>query len=116
MKTRFGLSLLLFGLTALVVSSCQKESSTKDHSTETSIHSEDQNRFSGEVDAAANDVVLTLDATAGFSGRDDGWGDLRLSDLECERSVRCWRRGCCRAWTDEWWVGNVWGARLTEWA
>ena len=82
MKTRFGLSLLLFGLTALVVSSCQKESSTKDHSTETSIHSEDQNRFSGEVDAAANDVVLTLDATAGFSGRGE-----EVQSLICDATV-----------------------------
>lgn len=55
---------------AFLFTSCQKDSSdSPDYTTETSTHSDDQNRFSNEVDAAANDVVLTLDGTSGFAGR-----------------------------------------------
>lgn len=82
MKARFGTYLLIIGLATFMLVSCQKESSTKDYSTESSTHSEDQNRFSGEVDAAANDVVLTLDATAGFSGRGE-----QVQSLICDATI-----------------------------
>lgn len=82
MKTRF-LSLVTISTGILfLLGSCQKESSSKDYSSETSTHADDQNRFSGEVDAAANDVVLTLDATAGFSGRGES-----IQSLICDATI-----------------------------
>lgn len=69
----------LLSLTALVLSlsllftACQKEkgSDETDYTAESSTHSDDQNRFSNEVDAVANDVNTQLEVTSGFSGRPD---------------------------------------------
>lgn len=80
-------TLLSFVLTVLAVSlvfsSCKKErGSSEDFTTETSTHSDDQSRFSAEVDAVANDANLLLESSASFSGRP---GDL--NGLICDASV-----------------------------
>lgn len=82
MKARILSFLILSAGFLFLLSSCQKDTSGKDYSGETSTHADDQNRFSGEVDAAANDVVLTLDATAGFSGRGES-----IQSLICDASI-----------------------------
>ena len=82
MKTRFSLYALIMATIVFAFSSCQKDTESADYSAETTAHSDDQNRFSGEVDAAANDVVLTLDATAGFAGRGQD-----IQSLICDATV-----------------------------
>jgi hypothetical protein len=82
MKTRFSVYSLLLATIVFAFSSCQKDTESADYSAETAAHSDDQNRFSGEVDAAANDVVYTLDVTSGFAGRGQ-----EVQSLICDATV-----------------------------
>lgn len=66
--------LLSFAVAILSVSvlftACQKDADTpSDNSAETTTHSDDQSRFSNEIDAAGTDVNASLEATSGFTGR-----------------------------------------------
>lgn len=82
MKTRIALFAALVCSTVFIFTSCQKDTSTNDNSTETATHADDQNRFSGEVDAAANDANLLLEATLGFGNRG---GDIQ--SLICDATI-----------------------------
>ncbi|HEV7780933.1 MAG TPA: hypothetical protein VGO58_06685, partial [Chitinophagaceae bacterium] len=54
-------------LLAFVLSSCQKDKTTAyDYMTETTTHSDDQSRFSGEMDGVANDANAAIEITSGF--------------------------------------------------
>lgn len=85
MKARifsFAAILLTF---SLLFTACQKNASSNtdtDYSNESKVHTDDQSRFSGEVDAVANDVVGTLDITPGFSGRGE-----QVQTLICNATV-----------------------------
>lgn len=85
MKTR----ILSFAITAfslsLLFTACKKEASnagTTDFTAETSTHSDDQSRFSGEVDAVANDANVILETTAGFTNKP---GDV--NSLICDADI-----------------------------
>jgi len=55
-----------------IFTGCKKETgSSDDNSAEVSTHSDDQARFSSEVDAVANDADGALESSASFSGRLD---------------------------------------------
>lgn len=82
MKTRIAFFAALVCSTFFIFTSCQKDTSTNDNSTETATHADDQNRFSGEVDAAANDANLLLEATLGFGNRG---GDIQ--SLICDATI-----------------------------
>lgn len=83
MKARFLSYVTVFASALFLLTSCQKDSSSNtDYTTESSTHADDQNRFSGEVDAAANDVVATLDITAGFAARGQD-----VQSLICDATV-----------------------------
>lgn len=82
MKTRIALFAALVCSTVFIFTSCQKDTSTHDTNTETATHADDQNRFSGEVDAAANDANLLLEATLGFGNRG---GDIQ--SLICDATI-----------------------------
>ncbi len=83
MKPRILSLTALFFAFVLVFMSCKKESSiSQDYSAETSTHSDDQSRFSNEVDAVANDANLALEVTPAFSGRP---GELQT--LICDADV-----------------------------
>jgi hypothetical protein len=70
MKARLLTYAAIFCAASILVVSCKKNNDDdKDYSTESTTHSDDQNRFSGEMDAAANDINTTLETTAGFAGR-----------------------------------------------
>jgi hypothetical protein len=73
MKSRILTYAAIICAASLLFVSCKKnnDDDDKDYSTESSTHSDDQNRFAGELDVAANDIVLTLDNAAGFSGRSE---------------------------------------------
>lgn len=71
MKARIlSLPVLILAL-AVSFTSCQKDNTPEDtdYTAQSSAHSDDQSRFSNEVDAVANDANSVLDVTAGFSGR-----------------------------------------------
>ncbi len=70
MKARIlSLAAIIFSF-SLIFTACQKSASTDtDYTNESSVHSDDQSRFSAEVDAVANDADAALDVTPGFSGR-----------------------------------------------
>ena len=72
MKTRILLLATVIFSSSISFTSCKKEKGSTletDYTTETSVHSDDQSRFSGETDAVANDADLVLEATSGFAGR-----------------------------------------------
>ena len=84
MKTRIlSLAVIAFSLT-LSVTSCKKESSSADvdYTDESTVHSDDQARFSSESDAVANDADLMLEATSGFTGRTED-----VQSLICDATV-----------------------------
>ncbi len=70
MKARIlSLAAAIFSL-SLIFTACQKDTANDtDYTTESSVHSDDQSRFSNEVDAVANDADATLETTSGFNGR-----------------------------------------------
>lgn len=84
MKARILSAIAAACMAAFIFTACQKDTSsnTTDYSSETTTHSDDQNRFSGEVDAAANDVVGTLDITSGFAGKGQD-----VQSLICDATV-----------------------------
>lgn len=70
MKAKILLSAAIIFSFSLIFSACQKDATTDtDYSNESSVHSDDQSRFSGEVDAVSDDANAALEATPGFSGR-----------------------------------------------
>ena len=66
----------------LIMTSCKKESSSTDYTSESTTHADDQNRFSAELDAAANDANIVLETSPGFSGRGEG-----TQSLICDATV-----------------------------
>lgn len=67
----------------IIFSSCQKNADGPgDFTTESSVHSDDQFRFSDEVDAVANDINLQIEATSGFTGRGQ-----QVQSLICDATV-----------------------------
>jgi hypothetical protein len=72
MKTRILLLATVVFSSSLFFTSCKKEKDSTpetDYTTETTVHSDDQSRFSSEIDAVANDADLALEVTSGFAGR-----------------------------------------------
>jgi hypothetical protein len=83
MKTRFLLFAAAIFSFSIIFTACQKNSTTEtDYSNESTLHSDDQSRFTNEVDNVANDADATLDATPGFSGRGD-----QVQTLICNATV-----------------------------
>ena len=74
MKPRIlSLTAIIFSFSLLFIA-CQKNAGSDtdtDYSNESTVHSDDQSRFSGEMDAVADDASAALDGTPGFSGRSD---------------------------------------------
>ena len=72
MKTRFLLLATVIFSSSVFFASCKKEkdaTSETDYTTESTTHSDDQSRFSSEIDAVANDADLALEVSSGFAGR-----------------------------------------------
>jgi hypothetical protein len=76
------LAAAIFSL-SIIFTACQKDAATAtDYITETSTHSDDQSRFSAEMDAVANDANAALEITAGFSGRTDD-----IQSIICDATI-----------------------------
>jgi hypothetical protein len=85
MKARIFFSAAIILSLSILFTACQKNTASNtdtDYSSESTVQSDDQNRFTGESDAVANDVDVTLDATPGFSGRGD-----QVQTLICNATV-----------------------------
>lgn len=67
---------------AIAFTACKKETSPKNSDSEISTHSDDQTRFSTDVDAVANDANIALESYSSFSGRMD-----QPQTLICNASV-----------------------------
>lgn len=69
MKKNF-LYLLAFSL-LVAFTACKKDSDKKDdnRNAEAAVHSDDQSRFSAEVDAVANDADIAIESSTSFTGR-----------------------------------------------
>ncbi len=83
MKTRILLLATVIFSSALFFTSCKKEKGTTaeiDYTTETSVHSDDQSRFSSEIDAVANDADLVVELTSNFAGRMETEGISPICD------------------------------------
>ena len=72
-KNALILSTTIF-LLVVLFAACKKENSPagNDNTAEASAQSDDQARFSSEVDAVANDADLALESSANFTGRMNG--------------------------------------------
>jgi hypothetical protein len=71
MKARIlSLAAIIFSFSLFFFTACKKTPATDtDYSNESTVHSDDQSRFSGEIDAVSDDADAALDVTPGFSGR-----------------------------------------------
>lgn len=85
MKARIlSLAAIIFSF-SLIFTSCKKDAASNnntDYTNESTVQSDDQSRFSGEVDAVANDADVTLETTPGFYGRGD-----QVQTLICNATV-----------------------------
>ncbi len=85
MKTRIFLLATVVFSSSLFFTSCKKEKDATpetDYTTETTVHSDDQSRFSSEIDAVANDANLALEVTSGFAGRQGTEGLSIICDAD----------------------------------
>ncbi|MBC7423664.1 MAG: hypothetical protein H7334_09455 [Ferruginibacter sp.] len=73
MKSTFRLIAAVIVIILVAVVSCKKQSTTTttttDDATQLSVQSDDQSRFSGEIDAVANDANIVIENNASFNGR-----------------------------------------------
>jgi hypothetical protein len=76
--------LLILPVTVLFVlfTACKKDKQEAINQDEISLHSDDQSRFSSEIDASANDANLMLESMGSFSGRSE-----QIQNLICDASV-----------------------------
>jgi hypothetical protein len=83
MKARIlKLTAIIFSISFLFTA-CKKDNSTPtDYTNESSTHSDDQSRFSGEMDAAANDANIALEVSPAFSGRGE-----HVQTLICDADI-----------------------------
>ena len=83
MKARILTLTIIFLSCSFIFTACKKDSSNQtDYTNESSTHSDDQSRFSGEMDAAANDANIALEVTPAFSGRGES-----VQSLICDADI-----------------------------
>jgi hypothetical protein len=70
-KQALKFSILALSL-ALTFAACQKEDTPPDETPEESTSSQDNSRFSAEIDAVSQDANLAIEGNIGFSGRGNG--------------------------------------------
>jgi hypothetical protein len=81
-KIAFLLSTTLFFVTLFTACKKENDPAGDDNTAEVSAHSDDQARFSSEVDAVANDADLALESSANFTGRVNG-----VQSIICDASL-----------------------------
>lgn len=82
MKARILSFAIAFLSLTIAFTACKKDASTSgttDTATQASNQSDDQNEFSGNVDAVANDANIVLETNSNFTGRVDGTQGLIIN-------------------------------------
>jgi hypothetical protein len=95
-------------LLVTIFTACKKETSpaSDDNTAEVAAQSDDQARFSGEVDAVANDADLALESSANFAGRLNG-----VQTIICDASLVIDTVSNPRTITITYNGSNCWGTR-----
>jgi len=106
-KIAFLLSTSFF-LVVTLFTACKKEKSPagNDNTAEVSAQSDDQARFSSEVDAVANDADLALESSSNFTGRVNG-----VQSIICDASLAFDTVSNPRKITITYNGSNCWGTR-----
>ncbi len=100
------LSTTIFFL-ATIFTACKKETAASDdNATEVSVQSDDQARFSTEVEAVANDADLALESSSNFAGRMSG-----VQTIICDATLVFDTVSNPRTITITYNGGNCWGTR-----
>ena len=100
------LSTTIFFL-ATIFTACKKETAASDdNATEVSVQSDDQARFSTEVEAVANDADLALESSSNFAGRMSG-----VQTIICDAALVFDTVSNPRTITITYNGGNCWGTR-----
>jgi hypothetical protein len=114
MKTK----IVLFLATALffvaIFTACKKDNSnSKNNGTETevAVQSDDQSRFSSEIDAVANDADISIENSPAFIGR-VSQGQSLLQDTVCDANVAYDNVSDPKTITITYNGGNCWGTRI----
>lgn len=68
MKKAFPLLAISFLCLSVVLTSCKKNDTDANDTTDFALHADDQSRFSNEVDAVANDANTAMDGYSAFNG------------------------------------------------
>jgi hypothetical protein len=114
MKTKIVLCLATVLFFVAIFTACKKEnnnSQTNDQSTEVAQQSDDQSRFSTEIDAVANDADVSIENSAGFTGR-LSQGQSFFSDTICDANIAYDIVSDPRTITITYNGGNCWGTRV----
>jgi hypothetical protein len=83
MKARILYFACLTFVLAFTTTSCQKDKTIAyDYMTETTTHSDDQSRFSGEMDGVANDANVAVELASGFTGRNEN-----INSIICDADI-----------------------------
>jgi len=114
MKTRITLFLAAALFLVAIFTACKKEenNSKNDDATETevAVQSNDQSRFSSEIDAVANDADISIENSGSFTGR-MSQGQSLLLDTICDANVAYDIASNPRTITITYNGGNCWGTR-----
>ena len=112
MKTKIAHILATVLFFVAIFSACKKENSNPktDESTEIAVQSDDQSRFSNEIDAVATDADISIENSTGFTGR-VSQGQSLLSDTVCDANVAYDIASNPRTITITYNGGNCWGTR-----
>ena len=113
MKTKIALFLATVLFFVAIFTACKKDSNNSkndDTQTEVAVQSDDQSRFSGEIDAVANDADISIENSAGFIGR-VSQGLSLLSDTVCDANVAYNIASDPKTITITYNGGNCWGTR-----
>jgi len=113
MKTKIALLLATVLFFVAIFSACKKENSNPkpDESTEMAVQSDDQSRFSNEIDAVATDADISVENSTGFTGR-LSQGQSLLLDTVCDANVAYDIASDPRTITITYNGGNCWGTRI----
>ena len=113
MKTKILLFLATVFFFVAIFTACNKEnnnSQQNDNSTEVAVQSDDQSRFSTEIDAVVNDADFSMENSTGFTSR-TSQGQSLLPDSVCDANVVVDVASDPKTITITYNGGNCWGTR-----
>jgi len=114
MKTKITIFLATALFFVAIFTACKKDNNNANNNdsteTEVAVQSNDQSRFSSEVDAAVNDADFSIENSAGFTSR-ISQGQSLLPDSVCDANVVVNLASDPKTITITYNGGNCWGTR-----